>query len=362
MPQSASEADGSAALVPDPTSVVEPGVTPSPLVEVLREGHVESLHRGHVAVVDATGRLLAWAGDPRIWVYPRSAFKPFQALPFVESGAYAATGLGTDALALACGSHGGTDAHAALAGRMLERAELGPDALACGTHTPFDRATADALRARGESPGPLRHNCSGKHAGMLLLARFLGAPVSGYTDRAHPVQRQILERFETLVREPLPDGEPSIDGCGAPNPRVPLATLAYAFALLGRGCDAAGTDVPALSALRDAMRLHPELVAAEGLLDTTLMRALPGYVTKIGAEAVHAIAVPDRGWGIALKVEDGAERALGPATVSVLQALGLSDVGDLERFGAFAGATLRNHAGLAVGAIRGVARLDREQA
>ena len=343
-----------------PAPGAAPAVIPASLVEVRRGGHAESLHRGHVAVVDAAGRLLAWAGDPGVLVYPRSAFKPFQALPFVESGAHTAAGLGPDALALASGSHGGTDAHAALAGRMLERAGLGPNALACGTHTPFDRATADALRARGESPGALRHNCSGKHAGMLLLTRFLAAPVSGYTDRAHPVQRRILDRFESLVREPLPDATPSVDGCGAPNPRVPLSGLAFAFALLGRGCDAAGVEVPALTAIRDAMRAYPEFVAGEGLLDTTLMRALPGYVTKIGAEAVHAIAVPDRGWGIALKVEDGAERALGPATISVLQALGLCGPEDSGRFGAFAGTTLRNHAGLEVGDIRGVARLDRE--
>ena len=362
MPRAVPEADRAAALIARPSRDAAPAAIPAPLVEVRRGGHVESVHRGHVAVVDAAGRLLAWAGGPRTLIYPRSAFKPFQAIPFVESGAHADSGLGAEALALASGSHGGTDAHAALAGRMLERAGLGPDALACGAHTPFDRATAEALRARGESAGPLRHNCSGKHAGMLLLARFLGVPVSGYTGRAHPVQRRILERFEALVREPLPDGEPSIDGCGAPNPRVPLSGLAFAFALLGRGCDASGADAPALAAIRDAMRRHPELVAGDGLLDTTLMRALPGYVTKIGAEAVHAIAVPDRGWGIALKVDDGAERALGPATISVLQALGLCGPGDLERFGAFAGTTLRNHAGLDVGDIRGVARLDREPA
>lgn len=335
---------------------------PPALVHVRRDGRIESVHRGHVAVVDASGRLLAHAGEPRVLVYPRSAFKPFQVLPLVESGAFARSGLGPEALALAAGSHGGTDAHAATAASILAAARAGAEDLRCGTHTPFDRATAEALRARGEAPGPLRHNCSGKHAGMLLLARYLDAPLSGYTERTHPVQRAILERFETLMGEPHPDPRPSVDGCSAPNPRMTLATLARAFALLGRGEDASGAPSPALAAIRDAMRAHPEMVAGEGLLDTLLMRTRPGIVTKIGAEAVHAIAIPERGWGIALKIEDGSDRAVGPATVSVLEGLGLLVPADRERLGAFAGTTLRNQAGLEVGDIRGVACLVREPA
>ncbi|HET9950987.1 MAG TPA: asparaginase [Candidatus Eisenbacteria bacterium] len=338
----------------------ESTVTPSPLVHILRRGRLESLHRGHVAVVDLSGRLVAWAGEPSLLVYPRSSFKPYQALPVVESGALARSGLGSDALALMAGSHGGTDRHADLAAEILSRAEAAVSDLACGTHPPFDKATAEALRKRGEAPSPLRHNCSGKHAGMLLLARFLGAPLLGYTDEEHPVQKRILAGFEEVVGEGLPDDHAAIDGCSAPNPRMPLATLAFAFALLGRGVDASGAPRPGLAAIRDAMREHPELVAGEGLLDTALMRTLPGIVTKIGAEAVHAIALPDQGWGVALKVEDGSDRALGPATAAVLGALGLLGPSGAQALGTFAGRVLKNQAGLEVGEIRGVARLVRE--
>ena len=317
-----------------------------------------------MAVVDASGRLIAWAGDPRTLIYPRSAFKPFQALPVVESGAFArlAPSLGDEALALMAGSHGGTDAHAAVAAAILSSAGATPDDLRCGTHAPFDKATAEALRARGEPPGPLRHNCSGKHAGMLLLARFLDAPFARYTDPEHPVQRRITATFESLVDASISEEPPAVDGCSAPNPRLSLETLAFAFALLGQGADGAGQPRPALAALRDAMRARPEFVAAEGLLDTTLMRALPGVVTKIGAEAVHAVALPEKGWGVAIKVEDGSDRSLGPATVSVLAELGLVGPAERERMGAFAGRALRNQAGLEVGDIRGVARLEREPA
>jgi L-asparaginase II len=344
--------------------VIAPGATAraAPLAHVLRGGEVESVHRGHVAVVDARGRLLAWAGDPRSMMFPRSAFKPFQALPLVETGAFARSGLKPDALALIAGSHSGTDRHAALARTILAAAGVDESALRCGSHPPYDEATAEALRARGEAPTPIRHNCSGKHAGMLLLARSLGAPLPTYTDPDHPVQRRIFDRFAALVGERFVDPVPAIDGCSAPTPRMPLQTLAYSFALLGRGEDASGADLPALTLIRDAMRAYPELVAGEGRLDTLLMRAVPGMVTKAGAEGVHAIALPDRGIGIALKIEDGSRRALGPAVVSTLEALGVIGAAERAALAQHAGERLRNYAGIEVGEIRGIARLEREAA
>jgi L-asparaginase II len=320
---------------------------------------VESIHLGHAAVVDANGRIVAQAGDPRISIFPRSSFKPFQALPLVESGAFARSGLGADALAIISGSHSGTDAHAALVRTILVRAGTDESALRCGTHSPYDEATAAALRARGEEPGPLRHNCSGKHAGMLLFARALGAPLDGYLDPGHPVQRAIFSRFAELMGEPEPSGPPAIDGCSAPTPRMPLSTLAHAFALLAAGRDAGGRPAPALAQIREAMRAHPVEVAGEGRLDTRLMRAAPKLVAKAGAEAVHATGVTDDGIGIALKVGDGARRALAPAAVAVLTEAGVLGGAALIQLADLAEERITNHAGIDVGAIRGVARLTR---
>jgi L-asparaginase II len=295
-------------------------------------------------------------------VFPRSAFKPFQAIPLVESGAFARSGLGADVLALIAGSHSGTDRHAALAQTILEAAGTDASALKCGSHPPYDEATAEALRARGEAPTPIRHNCSGKHAGMLLLARALAAPLETYTDPDHPVQRRIFDRFAALVGEAFVDPVPAIDGCSAPTPRMPLQTLAFSFALLARGKDRAGVDVPALAEIRDAMLAHPDLVAGPGRLDTLLMAAVPGVIAKAGAEGVHATGLPDRGVGIAIKIEDGSRRALGPAVTSTLAAFGV--IGEPERsaLARHAGERLRNYAGLTVGEIRGVACLELEDA
>jgi L-asparaginase II len=333
----------------------------APLVEVLRAGHAESIHHGHVAVVDETGRLLAWAGDPRVPVFPRSSYKPFQALPVVESGAFARSGLGADALALIAGSHGGTDAQAALAGTILARAGTDERSLRCGAHVPYDDATAAALRARGESPGPLRHNCSGKHAGMLLLARHLGAPLDTYIDSSHPVQRRIAARFEEVLGEPWLEPQAAIDGCSAPTPRMPIATLARSFALLALGRDASGRAVPGIAAVRDAMTAHPENVASEGRLDTLLMQVLRGrVVSKAGAEGMHAVGLLDRGVGIAVKVSDGTRRALGPAVVAVLDRLGLLDASERAALRMQAEMRLRNFAGLEVGVIRANLNLEGE--
>lgn len=338
----------------DPATV---DVRSAPLVRVMRGGRVESIHRGHVAVVDATGRLLAWAGEPRLLVFPRSAFKPFQTVPLVESGAWDRSGLGDEALALVAGSHSGTDRHAEVARSILTAAQAEESALRCGSHPPYDDATAAALRARGEEPAPIRHNCSGKHAGMLLLARHLGAPLASYVDPGHPVQRRIFERFAEVLGEAWIDPEPAIDGCSAPTPRMPLSTLAHAFALLASGRDAGGKEAPALARIRDAMRRHPEMVAGEGRLDTLLMRALPGVIAKAGAEGVHVTGIPDRGIGIAVKIEDGTRRALGPAVTSTLEALGLIGAREKDALAQHAGDRLRNFAGLEVGAVRGVVRL-----
>jgi L-asparaginase II len=204
----------------------------------------------------------------------------------------------------------------------------------------------------------LRHNCSGKHAGMLLLARFLGAPLEGYLEPDHPVQRAIFARFHELMGEP-PD-DVGVDGCSAPTPRMPLWTLARGFALLAAGVDAAGRPAPALEQIREAMRAHPESVAGEGRLDTRIMRAAPMLVAKAGAEAVHATGVVGNPAGIAVKVGDGTRRALAPAVVAVLAEAGVLDAEALRVLGPLAEERLTNHAGLEVGAIRGIARLTRE--
>src|ERR1700738_5056538 len=195
------------------------------LVEVLRGGRVESVHRGAVCVVDARGAAVLALGDVTAPVFPRSAVKALQALPLVESGAADRSGLGEKELAIACGSHGGEPAHVAVVERMLARAGLDAAALECGAHPPIHAPSAQALARSGREAPALHNNCSGKHAGFLCFACAMGADPAGYTDPAHPVQRAVKAALEGIAGVALDDRSCAMDGCSAPTWALPLAKL-----------------------------------------------------------------------------------------------------------------------------------------
>ena len=285
-------------------------------VDVLRGGLVESVHRVSAAVVDSNGRLIAAAGNPELVTYWRSAAKPFQALPLVEDGVLDHFTLGADALALACASHSSEPRHLELTDRILERIGCTEADLACGPHPPLNPEVAQQVSRAGTRLTPRWSNCSGKHAGMLALARHQGWETRGYERAGHPVQERILQavlRWTGLDREDLVEG---VDGCTTVCFGLPVTAMARAYAALAAGPTAA------LRQVRDAMRAHPELIAGEGRFCTDVMRALPGNViAKVGAEGIHCAALPAVGLGIALKVEDGDMRASPSALLLVLDQL-----------------------------------------
>lgn len=309
------------------------GAAPPTLVEVTRGDRVESRHRGTVAVVAPSGELIARVGDPDASIFLRSTAKPFQLAPFVASGRFDDYELGTDALAIMAASHSGEDRHVRTVQAILRTAGIPTSALACGTHQPYDSETARRLIRDGEQPTVLRHNCSGKHAGMLLFAKASGWPLDGYWRSDHPVQRLALETISALTDHPIEEIATATDGCGVVTFGLPLRGLATAYARLAD--PAAIADRPlrdALLRIRDAMMQHPELVAGERRrLDTALMRALPGVVvSKGGAEGVQAVGLMSgatgRGsepLGVAVAIEDGdwSRGAGGVATCEALRQL-----------------------------------------
>lgn len=285
-------------------------------IEAVRGPAVESVHRIHAAVCDADGRIIATSGDPELVTFWRSAAKPFQALPLVEDGVLERFGLGTDALALACASHSSESRHLEVTDRMLAAIGCTEADLACGPHPPLGPKVAREAAARGIAVTPRWSNCSGKHAGMLALARHHGWPSQGYEVAGHPVQERIMQsvtRWTGLHAGQIVLG---IDGCTVVCHGLPVTAMARAYANLGAGRTAA------LATVRDAMLEHPLLVAGEGRVCTELMLAMPGQViAKVGAEGIHCAAIPSAGIGIALKVEDGDMRASGPALLDIIRAL-----------------------------------------
>ena len=328
-----------------------------PMVELTRGDVVECTHRGALAVVDASGRLLGAAGNPRHVAYLRSAAKPFQALPTVAAGALEHFGLDQRALALMCASHHGTEEHVQICQQILDTIGLDVGALRCGVHWPIDEGASRRLAAAGLEPDARHNNCSGKHAGMLTLTRFLGLEDLDYTQPDHPVQRAILKRLCALTDLTPAEIPTAPDGCTVPAFALPLASMALAFARL------IDPDAPAdCRSATAAMQAWPHLVSGHGALDDQLMRAGAGsIVSKGGAEGYQGIGLrtPDgRSVGLALKIEDGNARAKGPVIYQALHALGLVDAEVLARLEPLRRPAVVNHRQQVVGEVRAVAAIE----
>ncbi|WP_245243164.1 asparaginase [Pararhodobacter sp. SW119] len=317
-----------------------------PMVELWRGGRLESRHRGHAVICDATGAVVAAWGNPAAVIYPRSSCKMIQALPLMESGA--GDGLSAAQLALACASHQGAGTHVRAVERWLADLGLAEPDLRCGTHDPADRPELERLIRAQEAPCQLHNNCSGKHAGFLMLGRHLRAGAE-YVEPDHPVQRAVRAAFEEVTGEASPGY--GIDGCSAPNFACSLQGLAAAMARFAAARPDGDARARAMVRLREAMAQHPEMVAGEGRACTELMRAMDGIAIKTGAEAVFVAILPGSGRGIALKIVDGGTRAAEAAIVALLAREGVLDPAHpaaLKRLGG----PMRNWRGLTVGETR----------
>jgi L-asparaginase II len=297
-------------------------------IDVFRGDLIESRHQVSIAVMRADGTVFGSSGDPDLVAFCRSCAKPFQAIGMVEGGAADAYGFGADALALACASHNAEERHVTLARSMLAASGADESDLVCGPHSSLNDDVAKAMAARGETPTRAHNNCSGKHAGMIAFARHHGWGSEGYAQPAHAVQRRCLAEVARWAGLPEASVPHATDGCGVPSFALPLRSMALAWARLGAAAD--GDALPgiapetrrAAARLVTAMRAHPFLVAGTARLDTELLAACQGrIVPKVGAEGVYCAALPDLRLGLALKVEDGATRCLGPALLGLLDIL-----------------------------------------
>lgn len=310
------------------------------LVEVWRGEFLECVHQGHAVVMGPDGQVEAAWGDPDLVMFPRSSCKMVQALPLVRSGAQ----LSTEQLALACASHKGAAIHTDRVTRWLSDMGLSDDDLRCGPQEPSDLPARDGLIRAGEAPCQCHNNCSGKHAGFLMLNQQLGGGPD-YIDADHPVQVAVKAAFEDATGEDTPGY--GIDGCSAPNFVTSLTGLARA----AQGFAKADTD-SAEGRLRSAMMQHPELVAGEGKACTTLMRAARGRAAlKTGAEGVFVGILPETGHGIALKIADGATRAAEAVIAALLVRLGVLSPQD-PAARAYTHAPLPNRRGIEAARLR----------
>lgn len=299
-------------------------------IAVTRGGVPESLHHVHAVVSGPDGIATHVFGDAGRPTFPRSAIKGLQALPLVESGAARRYGVSARELALACSSHEGEAMHVDAVAAWLRRIGLDDADLACGPQWPRRRADELALACGGGTPVRMHNNCSGKHTGMLATALHCGESTAGYEHREHAVQRRVFDAFSDMLDMDVGALPFGIDGCSAPNPRLPLDRIAAAAARLAEAsAERLGpTRAEACRTLLAAMVAHPDMVGGTDRVDTDLIRASQGrIVTKTGAEGVYVGYLPERGIGFALKAADGAARASAAGLWHILEMLGLLDNG-----------------------------------
>ncbi|HTH96438.1 MAG TPA: asparaginase [Stellaceae bacterium] len=323
------------------------------LVEILRGDLVESRHHGAFAVADAHGGTLHQAGDTLAPVFPRSAIKPLQALPLIESGTADALNLGIEALALACASHGGEALHTEKVGAFLASGGFSESDLECGTHPPLSAEAATALAIKGAKPCQLHNNCSGKHAGFLCTARHLGEEPKGYIARTHPVQARVIRTVSEMTGLDLDHAPSGIDGCGIPVVALSLAGMALAMARLADPIGLHDERRHAATRVLTAMTAQPELVDQSPGMVVDVMRAGAGAIAlKPGAEGVFTAALPRLGLGLALKIEDGTSRAAQLAVITLLDRLGAFDEEQREGLRRHLEPPLLNAGGRLVGTLR----------
>lgn len=333
-----------------------------PVVELTRGGMVECIHFGAMAVVDSRGNLLASLGDPQLVTFPRSSMKPLQALPFLEDEGPQHFGLTDEEVAILCASHHGTDEHVRVLRAIHTKVGLHESELQCGIHWPSDKATTFAMKMRGEEPTPFRHNCSGKHTGMLAQAALHGWQKDDYLSMDSPLQQRILRTVAEMCSVEPESMAVGIDGCSAPVFAMPLFHYALAMARLA---DSEGLTEPRRSACRritHAMMSHPVMVAGPGGLDTVLMGVMKGKIAvKGGAEGYQMLSIlpgncgsGSPGIGVAFKISDGDpnRRATGALITALLKALGFVQEMSDDASSSFNMTVLRNWRGLEVGEIR----------
>jgi L-asparaginase II len=344
------------------------------LVEVMRGTIVESKHCGAIVALKPDGQIVARLGDANLVTSTRSTIKAIQAIPFVASGAADRFSITERELAVACASHGGEPMHTETVAAMLERIGLTESHLRCGAHLPYNEDAARTLQSEGKPFTQLHNNCSGKHTGMLATCLHNDWSIENYLANEHPLQQKIISVFRQLgdLQEELPT---AIDGCSAPTFGVSLRSLALAFARLARFTTANLTNretgshsqfqpsvfdsstIKAIQRIVKAMITHPEMVGGTGRLDTNLMQTAQGSLfCKIGAEATYVIGVlpcdkfPE-GLGIALKIQDGATRALATVVIETLAQLGVLDEGQQAELASYHKPVLNNYRGLRIGEI-----------
>lgn len=323
------------------------------LVDIIRNGVVESAHRGSAVAVNTQGEVVFSIGDIDRSIYPRSAIKPLQAIPIIESGAAEKFDLTEQEISLSCASHNSELIHTQAVTQWLDRLGLSVDNLECGSAYPsYQQAAFELIKAGGTST-KAHHNCSGKHSGMLTLARHLLPQVQGYSAHSHTVQQTWMQTLSELINEDVSKMHWEQDGCGLPAIYMPIQKLALAFARFSDLDNQPPARAQAMQKILSAITAHPEMIAGSERCCSAVIQETTGRaIVKLGAEAVYAGVIPELNIGIALKIDDGSIRGCEVALGALLNKLQVITDSENQQLKGFFQPDIRNSLGHVTGEMR----------
>lgn len=328
------------------------------LVEVIRGNTIESIHKGDVAIVNSEGKIIHELGNAGRITFFRSVAKPFQAIAALETGIAEEYSLGLNGIALIIASHSGEKEHISTLKSMMDKTGINEDMLKCGVHEPVNRDAAKQLMLEGKSPTRLHCNCSGKHIGLIAASKLKNLDPERYMDESHEIQKDIKNIISEFCNVEIEEMEAGIDGCGLPIYAVPLKNIALSYANLCNVDFKKGKYSKSQNYVLSAMTMYPEMIAGEGRLDTEIMRNFGDRViSKIGAEGVYCAGIVGKSIGIAIKIDDGNSRAIGPVILDILIQMKIIDKSETEPLINFWKPPLVNHNKEVVGKIRPVFKL-----
>lgn len=322
------------------------------IVEVLRGPVVESLHQVMIVVVNETGGLVNYWGNPHFLTVPRSSIKPLQALPFVESGALDKFSLSSQHLALACSSHGGEGDHISVLKSWMEKLPVQESQLACGPQWPRIEAAAHDMIRKGQKPSAICNNCSGKHLGILSTCLHLGEDIAKYEQYEHLSQKRMRKVLSEVTRIDHSKVAQAVDGCGLPTYALPLQGVAVGMSALINPKESSVRKMAAERIL-EALKTQPHLISGTGEFATSVIQKTQGRsLVKSGAEGIYTGLIPGKGLAFAVKAADGAARAAQVATAHTLLLLGGMTEAEFSALAEFTQPSVKNSRAENVGQIR----------
>ncbi|MBB6217648.1 L-asparaginase II [Anaerosolibacter carboniphilus] len=324
-----------------------------PLAVATRNDYIESIHYGYITIVDASGKILYSLGDPKTKIFFRSSAKPIQAIPLLHSGAAEAFGFSLQEIALVCASHSGQEYHQQAAADILGRLQLEPKHLHCGIMFPYNEEEHRKILRNAAEPTVLHSSCSGKHAGILALAKYRGYSIDRYEDFSHPVQQEILEAIAYFTNENPEEIPMGKDGCGIPIYLLSMEKIALSYAkLIQWSKDSQQLYHRACKTVVDAMTQFPEMVGGDKEFCTELMQTTGSKIIgKVGSEAVYCLGIQEGSLGVCVKIIDGNERAIYPVVIEILKFLGILSNAELSKLRQWHRPILKNNLNETIGEI-----------